>query len=80
MGGKTIAVGIRDLHSVDDSGDITQNRQTDVNEQVGAASSLEKHSQRGEENGEDELANITKNEKSQSSSILMVVNFSVKKS
>lgn len=55
---------------MDDSGDITQNRQTNVDEQIGTASSLKEHSQRGKENSEDELANITINEESQPSSTL----------
>lgn len=47
-----------DVNSVDDTRDVTQNRQANVDEKVGATASLKEHSQRREENGENKLADI----------------------
>ena len=58
---------------MDDTRNITQNRQTDVDEQVGAAAPLKEHTKRGKENGEDELANITVDDVISSTSRFKVV-------
>lgn len=39
-------------------GDVTQNGQQDVDEEVGVAAALEEDTERGEEDGEDDLAEI----------------------
>lgn len=48
-----------DVQSVNDTGNITQNGQTNVNEQVGTTSALQEDAQRREENSKDDLANVT---------------------
>jgi hypothetical protein len=45
---------------VDDTRDPTQDRQTDVDEEISTTSSLKEDSKRGKNEGEDELANITR--------------------
>ena len=47
-------------HGVDDTRDPTQDRQTDVDEEISTASSLKEDSKRRKNEGEDELANITR--------------------
>jgi hypothetical protein len=44
---------------VDDTRDPTQDGQTDVDEKISTASSLKEDSQRREDEGEDELADVT---------------------
>ncbi|RDW86807.1 uncharacterized protein DSM5745_03449 [Aspergillus mulundensis] len=48
------------VHGVDDTRDPTQDRQTDVDEEVSTASALKKDSKRRQDEGKDELANVTK--------------------
>jgi hypothetical protein len=43
---------------VDDTRDVTQNREQDVDEQVGAAATLEEDSQRREEDGKNDLEDV----------------------
>lgn len=45
---------------MDDTGNVTQNGQTDVDEEVSSAAAFEEHSKRREDDGEDDLADITK--------------------
>jgi hypothetical protein len=47
-----------DVQSVDDSGDVTEDGEEDVDEEVGAAAALEEDSDGGEEDGEDDLADV----------------------
>lgn len=44
---------------MDETGKIKQDRQTDVDEEVGATSSLEEDSQRRQDDGEEDFANVT---------------------
>jgi hypothetical protein len=44
--------------SIGTYGNVTQNRQQDVDEEVGIASTLEEHTQRREDNGEDDLDDV----------------------
>jgi hypothetical protein len=50
------------VQRVDDAGNVTQNRQQDVDEEVGIASTLEEHTQRREDNGEDDLDDVASGE------------------
>ena len=51
--------GIRYVQGVDDARNVTQNCQTDVDEQVGIAASLEEDTEGWEDDGEDDLADVT---------------------
>lgn len=44
---------------MDDTGDPTKNGQTDVDQEVGIASALQEDTQRRQDEGEDELADVT---------------------
>lgn len=46
------------VQSVDDTRDVTQNRQENVDEEVGAAAALEQDSDGREEDGEDDLEDV----------------------
>lgn len=46
------------VQSVDDSRNVTQDGEQDVDEQVGTASALEEDTQRGQEDGKDDLADV----------------------
>lgn len=46
------------VQSVDDAGDVTQDGEQDVDEQVSTAAALEEHTQRWQEDGKDDLADI----------------------
>jgi len=48
---------------VNDTGNITQNRQEDVDEEIGIASTLEEHTERRDENGEDDLDDVASGER-----------------
>ena len=50
---------LSNIQSVDDTRNVTQDGQTDVDEEVSAASSLEEDSQWRKENGEEDFADIT---------------------
>lgn len=47
------------IHGVNDTRNPTQDGQTDVDEEVGAASALQEDTQRGQDEGQDELADVT---------------------
>lgn len=47
------------IHCVDDTRNPTKDGQTDVDEEISTASCLKEHSKRGEDEGEDKLANVT---------------------
>jgi hypothetical protein len=47
-----------DVQSVDDSRDVTEDREQDVDEQIGAAAALEEDAEGREEDGEDDLADV----------------------
>lgn len=47
-----------DVQSVDDSGDVTEDGEEDVDEEVGAAAALEEDAEGREEDGEDDLADV----------------------
>jgi hypothetical protein len=51
------------VDGVDDTRDPTQDRQTDVDEEISTTSSLKEDSKRGKNEGEDELANIRGSER-----------------
>lgn len=57
------------LQSVDYAGDVAQDREEDVDEEVGIASALEENPQRWQKDGEDDFANVTMREKVSSVSI-----------
>ena len=44
---------------MDDTGDVAQNRQQDVDEEVGIATSLKEYTQRWQHDGKNDLANIS---------------------
>lgn len=46
------------IQSVDDTGNVTQDGEQDVDEQVGAASALEEDTQRRQEDGKEDLADV----------------------
>jgi len=43
---------------VDDSGDITKNCQEDVDQQIGAAATLEENTERRQDDGQNDLADV----------------------
>lgn len=47
---------------MDDTRNVTQNGQTDVDQQVSTASSLQKNTDRRQDDREDDLANVTENQ------------------
>ena len=47
-----------DLQSVDDTRDVAQDRQEDVDEEIGIATAFEEDTKRWENDGEDDLADI----------------------
>ena len=47
-----------DLQSVDDTRDVAQDRQEDVDEEIGIATALEEYTKRWEDDGENDLADI----------------------
>ena len=49
------------LQSVDDTRDVAQNCQEDVDEEIGIATALEENTKRWEDDGENDLADITMN-------------------
>lgn len=49
---------VGDVQGVDDSGNVTEDREEDVDEQVGAAAALEEDADGGKEDGEDDLADV----------------------
>ena len=49
----------RNLQSVDDTRDITQDGEKDVNEQVASTSTFEEDTQRWEDDGNDDFADIS---------------------
>ena len=50
---------------MDDAGDVTQDCEQDVDEEVGAAATLQENAQRRENDGEDNLADITNERQNQ---------------
>lgn len=50
--------GEDDVQGVDDSGDVTEDGEEDVDEEVGTAAALEEDADGGEEDGEDDLADV----------------------
>lgn len=44
---------------MDDTGNPTQDGQTDVDEEVSATATLQEDTQRGQDDGEDDLADVT---------------------
>jgi len=52
-----------DVERVDDSGDVAQDGQEDVDEQVSAASPLEENTEGGEDDGKNYLANVARGER-----------------
>ena len=47
------------VQRVDDTGNVTQAGQDDVDEEIGAAAALEEYTERREEDGEDDLDDVT---------------------
>lgn len=48
-----------DVQGVDDTGQVTEDSQEDVDEKVGVAATLEEDAERRENDGEDDFADIT---------------------
>lgn len=48
------------VHRVNDTGNPTQDGQTDVDQEIRAAATLQEDTQRGQDDGEDDLANVTR--------------------
>lgn len=51
------------VKSVDDSGNVTEDGQEDVDEKVGTAAALHKHTQRRQDDGKDDLADVASGER-----------------
>lgn len=49
----------KNVHGVDDTRNPTQDGQTDVDEEVSATATLEEDTQRRQDDGEDDLADVT---------------------
>lgn len=47
---------------MDDTGNVTENGEQDVDEEISIAASLEENSERREDDGKDDLANVTDEE------------------
>lgn len=52
-----------DVDCMDDTRNPTKNGQTDVDEEISTASCLKEHSKRGEDEGENKLANVRGSER-----------------
>jgi len=52
-----------DVQCVDDTGNVAQDREQDVDEEICAATTLEEDSERWEEDGEDDFDDITAGER-----------------
>ena len=52
-----------DVQGVDDTGNVTQDGQQDVDEEVGIAAALKEDTERREEDGKDDLADIAGGER-----------------
>lgn len=52
--------GSKHVHRVNDTGNPTQDGQTDVDQEIRAATTLQEDTQRGQDDGEDDLANVTR--------------------
>ena len=50
--------GLSNIQRMDNTRNVTQDGQTDVDENVGATSALQEDTQRGQDDGEDDLADI----------------------
>ena len=55
-----MVVGSKRVHRVNDTGNPTQDGQTDVDQEIRAAATLQEDTQRGQDDGEDDLANVTR--------------------
>jgi hypothetical protein len=49
-----------DVESVDDTGNVAENGQQDVDEEVGVAATLKEDTKRGQDHGEDDLADVAR--------------------
>lgn len=47
------------IHCVDDTGDPSQDGQTDVDQEISTTSALQEYTQRRQDDGEDNLADVT---------------------
>jgi hypothetical protein len=52
---------VKHIPCVDDTRDPSQDGQTDVDQEIGTTSALQEDTQRGEDDGEDDLADVTVN-------------------
>lgn len=52
-----------DVQGVDDTGQVTKNSQEDVDKQVCTASTLQEDTQRGQDDGKNNLANVASGER-----------------
>jgi hypothetical protein len=52
-----------DVESVDDTGNVAENGQQDVDEEVGVAATLKEDTKRGQDHGEDDLADVAGGER-----------------
>lgn len=59
----TRLVFANDVEGVDDAGDVTKDRQEEVDQEVSTAAALEENSKRREQDGEDDLADVRTGER-----------------
>lgn len=57
-GGREIVARADHVHGVDNTGNPTQDGQTDVDQEVSTTSALQEDTQRRQDDGEDDLADI----------------------
>lgn len=60
--GSALLVLQDDIQSMDDAGNVTEDSQEDVDEQVRAAAALEEDAKRGQDDGKDDLADVASGE------------------
>jgi hypothetical protein len=58
-----VLVSTNNPQSVDDAGEVAENGQEDVDQEVGAAPALEENTQRREDDGKDHLADVAGGER-----------------
>jgi hypothetical protein len=60
------------IQSVDDAGNVTQDGEEDVDEEVSAAAALEEHSDWGNEDGEDDLDDVAVEEEMLATAVVVL--------
>ena len=52
------SLGTQNIQSMDDTRDVAENREQDVDEEIGIATSLKEDTKRREDDGKDDLADV----------------------